>query len=78
MLVENVYGRNHSSWSAVRIDAGKHVDFCRRFVLSTAERNRVTFFTSYKAYGRAAVSQDDVGKRWKTTECFYDTRILRA
>ena len=33
---------------------------------------------SDKAYRRAAISQGDVGKRWKTTECFYDTRILRA
>ena len=75
---EKVYERNHSSWSAVRVDAGKHVDFCRGFVLSRAGRSKVTYFTSDKAYGRAAVSQGDVGKRWKTTECFYDTRILRA
>ena len=44
----------------------------------SAERSKVTYFTSDKAYGRAAVSQGDAGKRWKTTECFYDTRILRA
>ena len=50
----------------------------RGFVLSSAERSKVTYFTSDKAYGRAAVSQGGVGKRWKTTECFYDTRILRA
>ena len=25
---KNVYGRNRSSWSAVRVDAGKHADFC--------------------------------------------------
>ena len=75
---KNVYGRNRSSWSAVRVDAGKHVDFCRGFVLSTAEKSKVTYFTSDKAYGRAAVSQAGVDKRWKTTECFYDTRILRA
>ena len=36
--IKNVYGRNRSSWSAVRGDAGKHVDFCRGFVLSTAEK----------------------------------------
>ena len=24
---KNVYGRNRSSWSAVRVDGGKHVDF---------------------------------------------------
>ena len=48
---KNVYGRNCSSWSAVRVDAGKHVDFCRGFVLSTAERSRVTYFKSDKAYG---------------------------
>ena len=48
---KNVYGRNRSSWSAVRVDAGKHVDFCRGFVLSTAERSRVTYFKSGKAYG---------------------------
>ena len=41
-------------------------------------KNEVAYFTSDKAYGRAAVSQGDVGKRRKTTECFYDTRILRA
>ena len=41
-------------------------------------KNEVTYFKSDKAYGRAALSQGDVGKRWKTTECFYDTRILRA
>ena len=41
-------------------------------------KNEVTYFTSDKAYGRAAVSQGDVGKRWKTMECFYDTRILQA
>ena len=41
-------------------------------------KKKVTYFTSDKAYGRAAVSQGDVGKRWKTAECFYDTRILRA
>ena len=35
--IKNVYGRNRSSWSAVRVDAGKHVGFCRGFVLSTAE-----------------------------------------
>ena len=48
---KNVYGRNCSSWSAVRVDAGKHIDFCRGFVLSTAERSRVTYFKSDKAYG---------------------------
>ena len=48
---KNVYGRNRSSWSAIRVDAGKHVDFCRGFVLSTAERSRVTYFKSDKAYG---------------------------
>ena len=36
--IKNVYGRNRSSWSAVRVDAGKHVGFCRGFVLSTAEK----------------------------------------
>ena len=34
---KNGYGWNRSSWSAVRVDAGKHVDFCRGSVLSTAE-----------------------------------------
>ena len=67
---KKVYGRNLSSWSAVRVDAGTHVDFCRGFVLSTAERSRVTYFTSDKAYGRAAVSQGDVGKRWKNHGVF--------
>ena len=38
---KNVYGRNRSSWSAVRVDAGKHVDFCRGFVLSTAEKAKL-------------------------------------
>ena len=64
---KNVYGRNRSSWSAVRVDAGKHVDFCRGFVLSTAERSRVTYLKSDKAYGCAAISQGDVGTRWKST-----------
>ena len=36
--IKNVYGRNCSSWSAVRVDGGKHVDFCCGFVLSTAEK----------------------------------------
>ena len=48
---KDVYGRNRSLWSAVRIYASKHVDFCRGFVLSTAERSRVTYFKSDKAYG---------------------------
>ena len=54
---------NRPSWSAVRVDAGEHIDFCRGFVLSTAERSRVTYFMSDKAYGRAAISQGDVGTR---------------
>ena len=62
---KNGYGWNRSSWSAVRVDAGKHVDFCRGSVLSTAERSRVTYFTTDKAHERAAVSQGGVGKRWK-------------
>ena len=33
-------------------------------------------FTTDKAYGRAAISQGGVGKRWKNHECLYDTRIL--
>ena len=48
---KSAHGRNRSSWSAIRVDAGKHVDFCRGFVLSTAERSRVTYFKSDKAYG---------------------------
>ena len=48
---KNIYGRNRASWSALRVDAGKHVDFCRGFVLSTAERGRVTYFKSDRAYG---------------------------
>ena len=48
---KNVYGRNRASWSALRVDAGKHVDICRGFVLSTAERGRVTYFKSDRAYG---------------------------
>ena len=48
---KNVYGRNRASWSALRVDTGKHVDFCRGFVLSTAERGRVTYFKSDRAYG---------------------------
>ena len=66
----NVYGGNRSSWSAVRVDADKHVDFCRGSVLSTAERSRVTYFTTDKAYERAAVSQGGVGKRWKNHGVF--------
>ena len=41
-----------------------HVNFCRGSVLSTAERSRVTYFTTDKAYERAAVSQGGVGKRY--------------
>ena len=67
---KKVYERNRSSWSAVRVDAGEHVDFFRGFVLSTAERSRVTHFTSDKAYGRAAVSQGDAGKRLKNHGVF--------
>ena len=48
---KNVYGRNRASWSALRVDAGKHVDFCCSFVLSTAERGRFTYFKSDRAYG---------------------------
>ena len=48
---EKVYGRSRSSWSAVRVDAGKHVDFCRCFVLSSTERSKVTHFTSDKTTG---------------------------
>ena len=66
----NVYGWNRSLWSAVRVDAGKHVDFYRGSVLSTAGRSRVTFFTTDKASGRAAVSQGGVGKRWKNHGVF--------
>ena len=63
----------------MRVDAGKHVDFCRGSILSTAERSSVTYFTIDKAYGRAAVSQRVVSvSDGKTTECFYDTRILWA
>ena len=49
---------------------GKHVDFCRGSVLSTAERSRVTYFTTDKVNGRAAVSQGGVGKRWKNHGVF--------
>ena len=34
------------------------------------ERSRVTCFTTDKAYGRAAVSQGGVGKRWKNHGIF--------
>ena len=47
-----------------------HVIFCRGSVLSTAERSRVTYFTTDKAYERAAVSQGGVGKRWKNHGVF--------
>ena len=36
-------------------------------VLSSAEGSKVTYFTSDKAYGRAAISQSDVGKRRRST-----------
>ena len=105
---KNGYGWNRSSWSAVRVDAGKHVDFCRGSVLSTAERSRVTYFTTDKAYERACSFLPRVRSVYllkgvellilrptrhtsallfhrvvsvsdgKITECFYDTRILRA
>ena len=35
----------------MRVDAGKHVDSCPGFVLSIAERSKVTYFTSAKATG---------------------------
>ena len=41
LVLKNVYGRNRSSWSAVRVDAGKHVDFYRGFILSTAEKEKL-------------------------------------
>ena len=63
----NVYGRNRSSWSAVRVNSGNHVDFCRDFVLSSTKISKVTYFTSDTAYERAAIPQGDVGKRWKST-----------
>ena len=47
-----------------------HVKFCRGSVLSTAERSRVTYFTTDKAHERAAVSQGGVGKRWKNHGVF--------
>ena len=47
-----------------------HVNFCRGSVLSTAERSRVTYFTTDKAHERAAVSQGGVGKRWKNHGVF--------
>ena len=76
---EKVYGRSRSSWSAVRVDAGKHVDFWRGFVLSTAERRRVTYFTSDKRHTGALLFHRVMSvSDGKTTECFYDTRILRA
>ena len=34
------------------------------------KENRVTYFTTDKAYGRAAVSQGGVGKRWKNHGVF--------
>ena len=52
-----VDGRTRSSWSAIRVGAGKQVDFCRGFVLSRAEMSKVTYFTSDKAYERADTSQ---------------------
>ena len=66
---KNGYGWNRSLWSAVRVDAGKHVDFYRGSVLSTA-RVELLIFTTDKAYGRAAVSQGGVGKRWKNHGVF--------
>ena len=46
------------------------LDFCRGSVLSTAEINKVTYFTTDKTYERAAVSQGGVGKRWKNHGVF--------
>ena len=75
----NVYGWNRSLWSAVRVDAGKHVDFYRGSVLSTAGRSRVTLFlrptrrTGALLFHRVVSVSDG-----KITECFYDTRIPRA
>ena len=53
-----------------RVDAGKYADFWRGSVLFTAERSRVTYFTTDKAYGRAAVSQGGVRKRRKNHGVF--------
>ena len=80
----NVYGWNRSLWSAVRVDAGKHVDFYRGSVLSTAGRSRVTYF--YDRQGVRAVPNTGAllfhrvvsVSDGKITECFYDTRIPRA
>ena len=60
----------YSGPSGAPVDSGEHVDFCRGSVLSTAERSRGTYFTTDKAYGRAAVSQGGVGKRWKNHGVF--------
>ena len=56
-------GRIRLSWSAIRVGVGKRVIFCPGFVLSSAETNKVTYFTSDKAYERADIPQGDVGKR---------------
>ena len=45
------------------------VPFCL-LLKGAAERSRVTYFTTDKAYGRAAVSQGGVGKRWKNHGVF--------
>ena len=37
------------------------------FILSSAKRSKVIYFTSDKAYEGADISQCDVGKRWKST-----------
>ena len=65
--MKEVDGRTCSSWSEIRVGAGKQVDFCRGFVLSRAEGSKVVYFTSDKAYEHAETSQCDVGKRQKNT-----------
>ena len=62
-----VDGRTRSSWSVIRVRAGKQGDFFRGLVLCRAQRSKVTYFTSDKAYKRADTSQGDVGKRQKST-----------
>ena len=66
----NVYGWNRSLWSAVRVDAGKHVDFTAVPYCLLLEGVELLIFTTDKASGRAAVSQGGVGKRWKNHGVF--------
>ena len=67
---KDVYGRNRSSWSAVRVYAGKHVNFCRGFVLSTAKRSRVIRACCYFT-GRCRYAMEKHGQTSRAILVFF-------